>query len=118
MSLDRRGVALLEVLIAVVILATAGLSLVEFVAASVRSLEVSRQREAELVPEERLLTAYCLLSQADLDRRLGSQRLGAFLVNVQRPERGLYRIAVSRRRAPNVEDLVTVVFRAEDYYGS
>lgn len=109
----ERGVALLEVLVALVILATAAIALVELVDAGTRALTVARVRERELADEDRLLSAYTLLARSDLDRRLGTRDVGPYLVNVQRPEPVLYRIAVSREKAPDVEDLVTVVYRQE-----
>lgn len=107
----ERGIALLEVLAAIVILTIAGLSLVSLVAQATTSTAVSRARETELSDEERLLAATTLLTRADLDLRLGARTVGPYDVTVGRPERTLYRIAVERRKAPGVEDLVTVVFR-------
>ena len=51
--------------------------------------------------------------RADLDRRLGKHEIGEFVSDIQRPERGLYRIAVSESSAPERTLLVTVVYRAE-----
>ncbi len=107
----ERGVALLEVLAAVVILGVAGLALVELVAGGTRAAAVARQRERELADEERLLTAWSLLKREELDQRIGDRAVGPYVVRVQRPERGLYRLAVERKAAPGVEELVTVVWR-------
>jgi hypothetical protein len=107
-----RGVALLEVLAAVVILGVAGLALVELVAGGIRAVAVARDRQRELADEERLLTAWSLLKREELDQRIGERLVGPYVVRVQRPERGLYRLAVGRSVAPEVEDLVTVVYRA------
>jgi type II secretory pathway pseudopilin PulG len=113
MASRERGVALLEVLAAVVILGAAGLALVELIAAGTRAVTAARARERELADEERLLAAYTLLARADLDRRLGRREVGHYFADVQRPERTLYRIALIRSQAPEVEDLVTVVYRPE-----
>ena len=109
----ERGVALLEVLVALVILATAAIALLELVDAGTRAVAEARVRERELVDEDRLLSAYTLLARSDLDRRLGIRDVGPYRVNVQRPEPTLYRVALSRKQASEVEDLVTVVFRQE-----
>lgn len=109
----ERGVALLEVLVALVILATAAIGLLELVDAGTRAVTAARVRERELADEDRLLSAYTLLARPDLDRRLGTHDVGPYRVNVQRPEASLYRVALSRAEAPDVEDLVTVVFRQE-----
>jgi len=109
----ERGVALLEVLAATVILTVAGLALVELVSGATRALTVAVAREKELADEERLLAAYTLLGRRDLDQRLGVREVGPYAVSVQRPERTLYRIALVRVTSPSVEDLVTVVHRPE-----
>lgn len=113
MRSTERGVVLLEVLAAIVILGVAGLALTELTADSARALHEAARREQELWDAERLLTAYTLLSRADLDRRIGAVHAGRYVVHIQRPERTLYRIAVSRADTPSVEDLVTVVYRPE-----
>lgn len=110
---NRRGVVLLEVLVAVVMLATAGIALVELVGAGLRGEREAQERERTLATEERLLAAMTLLNRAELDQRLGRRQIGEFIVDVQRPERTLYRIAVLRQKSAHVEDLVTVVYRAQ-----
>lgn len=111
MRLGERGVALLEVLAAVTILGIAGLALAELVTSGTRAVADAKVREAELADQERLLAAYSLLTRADLDLRLGRRHVGPYFVEVQRPERSLYRIGLGRLTAPRTEDLVTVVFR-------
>lgn len=108
------GVVLLEVLVAVVILATAGTALVELVGAGLRNERGARERERTLAAEDRVLGAMTLLRRDDLDRRLGPHEVGEFMVDVERPERSLYRIAIAQVTAPDVEDLVTVVNRPDD----
>ncbi|HZH40413.1 MAG TPA: hypothetical protein VFD85_05360 [Gemmatimonadales bacterium] len=107
----ERGIALLEVLAALVILTIAGLSMVSLVAQVTDSARVAREREIEQADESRLLGAETLLNRSDLDVRLGSRVAGPYVVVVARPERTLYRISVARVETPEVEDLVTVVFR-------
>jgi len=109
----ERGVALLEVLVALVILATAAIAFVELVDGGTRAVTQARKRERELADEDRLLSAYTLLARSALDRRLGTRDVGPYRVSVQRPEPTLYRLAMSRAEAPEIEDLVTVVFRQE-----
>jgi len=109
----ERGVALLETLVAIVILATAGIAFLELVSGGLQGERDARAREAALVTEERLLSALTLLRRQELDQRLGRREIGEFVVDVQRPAKALYRIAVARMESPQVEDLVTVVYRAE-----
>jgi hypothetical protein len=116
--LNSRGVALLEVLVALVILTTAGVSLVGLVGAGLRGERDARERERVLANEERLLAAITLLKRAEFDQRLGRHDVGEFVVDIQRPERTLYRIAIAEKRSAQVEDLVTVVYRREGRNGS
>jgi hypothetical protein len=110
---NERGVVLLEVLVAVVILATAGIGLLELVGAGLLAERDARLRESTLASEERLLSALTLLNRKELDQRVGRRLIGAFIVDVQRPERTLYRIALLQEASPQAEDLVTVVYRAQ-----
>ena len=110
---NNRGVVLLEVLVALVVLTTAGIALVEVVGAGLRGEREAREREQTLAAEERILAAMTLLNRIELDQRIGRRQVGAFIVDVQRPERTLYRIALLQQQSAHVEDLVTVVYRAQ-----
>ncbi len=109
---NERGAVLLEVLVAMVILATAGIGLVEVVGAGLRAERDAREREQTLAAEERVLAAMTLLNRTELDQRIGRRQIGEFVIDVKRPERALYRIAILREQSSHVEDLVTVVYRA------
>ena len=106
-----RGIALLETLVALAILSGAGLALLDLVTSGLRAEREARDREAVLGVEDRVLTALTMLKADELDRRLGRHHLGELTVDVQRPERTLYRIALSQPASPQVEELVTVVYR-------
>ena len=108
-----RGMALLEVLVALAILSGAGLALLDPVTAGLRAERESRVRERVLAVEDRVLTALTLLTRTELDRRLGRHPIGELMADIQRPERTLYRIALAQQQSPEVEDLVTVVYRRE-----
>ncbi len=105
------GVALLEVLVSLALLGGCGLALLGLLGAGLASERDARVRELTLASEDRVLSALTLLRRTELDRRLGRHPLGEFIVDVQRPESMLYRIALVEPHAPDVEDLVTVVFR-------
>ncbi len=111
--MNSRGIVLLEVLVALAILGTAGLALVSLEAAAVGAERDARVRERALAAEDRVLSALTLLTRNELDRRLGRHPVGEFAVDIEHPERTLYRISLGPADAPQVEDLVTVVFRAE-----
>jgi type II secretory pathway pseudopilin PulG len=108
-----RGTALLEVLVALAIMSGAGLALLDLVTAGLRAEREARERERVLAVEERMLTALTLLKRDELDRRLGRHSIGEIIVDIQRPERTLYRVAVVQATSLQVEDLVTVVYRWE-----
>ena len=108
---NERGIVLLEVLVALVILATTGIGLMEVVSAGLRAERDARAREATLATEQRLLVALTLLNRGELDQRIGRRQIGEFLIDVQRPEQTLYRIALLQRNSLQVEELVTVVYR-------
>jgi type II secretory pathway pseudopilin PulG len=113
----ERGVALLETLVALAILSGAGLALLDLVTAGLRAERESRERERVLAVEDRVLTALTLLTRAELDRRIGRHPIGELIVDIQRPERTLYRIALAQQASPQVEDVVTVVYRRESGHG-
>lgn len=108
-----QGAALLEVMIATVVLATAGLGLAGVVDAAVRGTRDMHERERRLIEADQLLIAMTLLDHRDLTLRLGRRVVGDFAVTVLRPEPDLFRIAVSDTARAAVEHLVTVVYRPE-----
>ena len=108
-----QGVVLLEVLVALVVLSAAGLGVVSAVSAGLRAERGARERERVLVVEDRVMAALTLLTRQDLDRRVGPHPLGEFVVDVERSEATLYRIAIAQATSAQVEDLVTVVYREE-----
>lgn len=111
--MSRRGSALIEVLVALVILAAAGVSTMSYLSAFLDAQARVQLREVESLRAERLLAATALLNREDLDVRLGLRQVGDFLISVNRPAPSLYRIAVSAGGQPETELLVTVVFRAD-----
>lgn len=108
---SRSGVALLETLIALAILSVAGLSVVALVNALIGAQVEAAKREETLTTAGRILAAATLLRREELDQRLGTREVGEFVLDVQRPERSLYRIAISDKVGPAVELLVTVIYR-------
>ena len=109
----ERGIALLEVLAALLILSLTGMGALQLVARGLRDELDASNRELTLATEERLLAATTLLKREELNQRIGRRAVGEFIVDIQRPERTLYRIAVLQTTSPEIEDLVTVVYRPE-----
>jgi Tfp pilus assembly protein PilV len=110
---NERGVILLEVPVALVILATAGASLIALVAEATRGVSDARAREARYADAEALMVRLSLRDRKGLDVRLGWRAEGRFLTQVQRPTQTLYRLAVSDSATPGDELLVTIVQRPE-----
>ncbi len=108
------GAVLIEVLVALVVLASAGVSTLGYLATFVDAQARLEAREAELERADRLLTATSLLARSELDVRLGARDTGEFSVWVSRPEPDLYRLSVTRTATPDEELLVTIVFRPEE----
>ena len=107
------GFALLDVLLALALLGSAGLAVVSLLDQAMRAEHAARDIEREYQAADRVMTALTLLHRAELDQRIGRHPLGEFLVDIQRPERGLYRIALAGASAPERVLLVTVVARPE-----
>ena len=110
---DRRGIALLDVLVALAILSTAGLALTAVLRQALQAQAALRTSESTMDAADRVLASLTLLGGDDLSRRLGRHEVGEFLSDIQRPERGLYRIALAEASGPERTLLVTVVYRAD-----
>lgn len=108
------GYALLDVLAALAVLGGAGLALTASIHEALRAQLAAGREERAFEAADRVLAAMTLLTSKDLDQRLGARRAGEFVVDVQRPEAGLYRIAIADARSPERLMLVTVVGRKRD----
>lgn len=87
--------ALLEVIVAIAILATAGVSAVTVMAESFRAIERVRASDAELARGSALFDAVALWTRDDLDRHLGSRRQGPWRMTVERAVPTLYEITLT-----------------------
>ena len=111
---NTRGAALIEAIVALMILSVAGLGVVGALQESIRSEAGLRDREETMQAASRVMSAMVLLTRTDLERRLGTHPIGEFAVAVERPQPTLFRIAIAEGRVPEVEALVTVVYRPQD----
>ena len=110
----RRGAALLEALVALTILATAGVSLIALALDSARTVERTRRSERELRAATRFMDAVALWPRADLDRHLGDRTEGAWNLRIDRPTPTLY-VALLRDSAETHEILRTTLYRPESH---
>lgn len=112
MTSSSRGVALLEVMIALAIFSVAVLGAVERLAQLSQTQQAVHERERALADADRLMTAMSLLTRADLDLRLGRREAGPWAVEVQRPRPNLYRVAIGP--ADDTQPLLTtLLYRPE-----
>lgn len=107
----RRGLALLEVLLGIALLGSAGLGVVLALRHASVAEAAAGEEERRLGAADRVLAAMTLLRRRELDQRIGARRVGRFVVLVERPEPMLYRIALRDSSAPGRELLTTVVYR-------
>jgi type II secretory pathway pseudopilin PulG len=108
----RPGAVLLEVLFAVAILATAGVTIVSLAAESARAVERTRGAERDLRAANAFLSAVALWPRADLDRHLGDRRQGRWIMRVDRARPDLYAVSL-RDSATRALVLGTSLYRAE-----
>lgn len=108
----RAGVVLLEVLLALFILATVAAASAALATETVRAWSVAATRERELRQASDFLEAVSLWTREDLDRRLGDRMQGAWRLSISRPSPTLYMIALSD--SAGVQELLrTALFRSE-----
>lgn len=86
----KRGAVLLEALIAMSILAIAGLSLVSLTSQSAESLRLAQEREREIRAANAFFNAVSLWPARDLDRHLGTRQQGPWQMHISRPSATLY----------------------------
>lgn len=109
----RRGVALLEALIALVILGTVGASLLALTAQAVRTVHLAVEAERSVSTAGALLHAAALWPRTELDQRLGDRPQGALLMRIDRPRPQSY-VVTLRDSATGEVILSTSLYRRED----
>ncbi len=109
---SRPGAALLEVIVALTILATSGATVVTLMAQSSHAVRRARETETELRRASALFDAVALWTRDDLDRHLGSRRQGPWMMHVDRTAQTLYSVALTD--SLGARDLLnTTLFRPE-----
>ena len=107
----RSGVALIEALIAMVIVGFAATGFAAAFSAAVLSESGMQAREAEFVAMDRVMTAMSLLTAEDFRQRVGTHGVGEFAVTVQILEPDLYRVQVAPEHGSPGHGLQTLFFR-------
>jgi type II secretory pathway component PulJ len=90
-----RGAVLLETMVALTILASAGVAALVGVSEAARTLERARQGESRVRDASAYLNVLALWPREDLDRHLGERRQGPWSVYIERRGRSLYYITLS-----------------------
>jgi Cys-tRNA synthase (O-phospho-L-seryl-tRNA:Cys-tRNA synthase) len=109
----REGVVLLEAIVALVILATAGATIVTMTAEAAHAVHQVRAREEEMRSANAFFSAVSLWSRDDLDRHLGDRMQGIWMMRVDRPAPTLY-VATLADTATHRELLRTSLYRPEE----
>lgn len=91
----RSGVTLLEVIVALTILAMAGMSITASVRVSFDSVERAHAVDREIRSASAFLDAVTLWSRTELDQRLGERRQGAWSLRIDRTTETLYVLTLS-----------------------
>ena len=108
----RPGVALLEALIALVILTTAGATAVTMMAEAAHDVQRVRGAENEMRKASAFVDAVSLWSREDLDRHIGDRHQGGWIMRVDRPIPSLY-VTTLTDTATHIELVRTSLFRPE-----
>lgn len=117
MHVQRRGVVLLEVIVAMTILVIAGLSAVVWVRQLSETLAHTREVTDDVVVASRYLDVIALWTRADLDRHLGERRQGICRVRVDRPVPTVYGVTMLDSLGEHVL-LRTWLYRTEPVHGT
>lgn len=91
----RRGAALLEAIVALTILATAGAAVVAIAAQSAHAVERAQAADENSRRASAFLDAVALWPREDLDRHLGVREQGHWLMAVDHPSSSVYAITLA-----------------------
>lgn len=110
---DQRGVILLEVIVAMSLLAFAGVGLCALVTQSIEAVGRAGQTDEQTSKASAYLEVVSVWTRADLDRHLGSRRAGPWWLEIQRPEPSLYTVSLADSSSTSVL-FRTVLYRPAD----
>jgi type II secretory pathway pseudopilin PulG len=91
---NRRGAVLLEVLVALTVLATVGSAAAWTASESIRAVTHAQEAERRVRVATQLLTAVSLWPREDLDRHLGWRTQGPMRMRIDRPRPTLYDVTL------------------------
>ncbi len=108
----RDGAVLLEVVVALTILATGGVTMIALASQSMDALRRAHVAEDDTASASAFLHAVSLWPRADLDRHLGDRPQGHWRLRVERPLPTLYGITITDSTGGRTL-LSTALYRAE-----
>jgi type II secretory pathway pseudopilin PulG len=108
----RSGVVLLEALVALTIIAVAGLATVAIVQQGMDGVRRAQASEAEFRQASAFMEAIALWPRGDLDRHLGDRSEGPWRLVIDRPAPTLYLVALTDSLSRR-ELLRTALYRPE-----
>jgi hypothetical protein len=108
----RAGVALLEAMIALVIITIAGTTMIALTSAAGKAVTHARAADGELRAASAYLDIVALWPRDDLDRHLGDRRQGPWRMHIDRPAPTIYVVTVLDSAGQRVL-LRTALYRAE-----
>lgn len=108
----RRAMTLLEVLVALAILASAALAMLGMASQSWHAVRTAEEAERSLEEASAFLDAVALWPSDELDQRLGERRQYPWRLRIDRPARSLY-VATLVDSSGSDTLLVTSLFRPE-----
>jgi hypothetical protein len=103
---------LLEVIVALTILATGGATMIALSSQSIDSLRRARAAERETERASEFFEAIALWPRSDLDRHLGDRQQGPWRLTVKRPLPTLYTVMLTDSTGGRTL-LTTALYRAE-----
>lgn len=109
---ERRGVVLLEALVALALVGTAALATLALTAADSAQVGRTLSRSDEISAASAFLERVALWSRHDFDRRLGTRPQGPYLLRVMRPMTTVYTLELLDRSDERML-LSTAVYRPE-----
>lgn len=109
----RRGVALLEVLVGLTLLATSGVTLLTLLVQSSGSVELHHRRDVETRAASAALDAIAIWPREQLDARVGRSQRGPWTVEITLLTPTLYRVTIEHPLTGQVV-LRTILYRQAD----
>lgn len=111
----NKGLVLLEVMIALAILAVAGVSALTLAVNSLAAIERAQRANQASERASHFMDAVSLWTRSDLDRHLGDRSEGAWRLSIGRPVPTVYVVSL-RDTATNRDLFTTSLFRPEASY--